>query len=118
MAEAVQEGEHKVEVSSAEAMLEMIVNKEDEIRRRVQQAENDGQRLVEEAKMDAASKKREAATIEVGDELREKELGKAHEEAEKVTAEIKAQADEIKRKGMERVEDAIRIVIEGVLPPQ
>jgi len=45
-------------------------------------------------------------------------LAKAHEDAEKVAADIASQADEIRKKGMERVEEAIRIVIEGVLPPR
>jgi hypothetical protein len=119
MAEAIPEVEEpKEELSSAEAMLETIVAKEDEIRQRVLRAENEGQRAVEEAKLDAANKKREAAAVEVGEELREAELAKARSEVEKITAEIAQQAEDIRAKGMERVEDAIRIVIEGVLPPR
>jgi vacuolar-type H+-ATPase subunit H len=119
MAEAIKEvGEPKAELSSAEEMLEMIVMKEDEIRQRIARAENEAQRVVEEAKMDTAAKKRDAAAAEVGEDLREKELAKANEEAEKVAADIASQAGEIRNKGMERVEDAIRIVIEGVLPPR
>jgi hypothetical protein len=100
----------ETELSSAEAMLEMILMKEDEIKQRVQRAENEAQRVVEEAKLDAAHKKREATNEDVGSDLREKELAKAREEA--------AQAAEIRTKGMEKVEDAIRVVIEGVLPPR
>lgn len=119
MAEVIQEAEEpKAELSSAEEMLETIVFKEDEIRGRILRAENEAQRLEEEAKMDAAGKKRDAASAEVGQDLRDKELAKAHEEAEKIAAKITAQADDIRKKGMERVEDAIRIVIEGVLPPR
>jgi vacuolar-type H+-ATPase subunit H len=119
MAEAIQEvGEPRAELSSAEEMLEMIVAKEDEIRQRITRAENEAQRVVEEAKMDSAAKKREAGSAEVGEDLREKELAGAHEEAAKVASEIEKQADEIRKKGMERVEDAIRVVIEGVLPPR
>jgi hypothetical protein len=108
----------ETELSSAEAMLEMILMKEDEIKQRVQRAENEAQRVVEEAKLDAAHKKREATNEDVGSDLREKELAKAREEAGKVTREIEAQAAEIRTKGMEKVEDAIRVVIEGVLPPR
>lgn len=119
MAEAIPEvDEPRAEISSAEAMLETIVSKEDEIRNRLAKAENEAQRVVEEAKMDAANKKREAASEEVGDDLRTAEVAKAHAEAEKVGADIARQADEIRKKGMERVDDAIRIVIEGVLPPR
>ena len=119
MAEAIQEvADPKAELSSAEEMLEMIVQKEDEIRGRITQAENDAQRLIEEAKMDAANKKRDAAGAEVGQDLRDEEIAKAEVEADKVAAEIAAQADEIRKKGMDRVEDAIKIVIEGVLPPR
>lgn len=119
MAEAIQEvADPKAELSSAEEMLEMIVRKEDEIRSRVNQAENEAQRVVEEAKLDAANKKRDAAAAEVGQDLRDKEIEKAEVEAGKVAAEIAAQADEIRKKGMDRVEDAIKIVIEGVLPPR
>jgi vacuolar-type H+-ATPase subunit H len=119
MAEAIQGvGEPKAELSSAEEMLEMIVAKEDEIRQGITRAENEAQRVVEEAKMDAAAKKREAASAEIGEDLRDRELAKAHEEARKVASDIEKQADEIRRKGMERVEDAIRVVIEGVLPPR
>ena len=119
MAEAIQEvADPKAELSSAEEMLEMIVRKEDEIRSRINQAENEAQRVVEEAKLDAANKKRDAAAAEVGQDLRDKEIEKAEVEAGKVAAEIAAQADEIRNKGMDRVEDAIKIVIEGVLPPR
>jgi vacuolar-type H+-ATPase subunit H len=119
MAEAIQEvAEPKVELSSADEMLEMIVIKEDEIRNRIQRAEDEAQREVEEAKLDASNKKREAASVEVGQDLRSKELEKAQVDAEKVTADFALQADDIRKKGMERVEDAIKIVIEGVLPPR
>jgi len=119
MAEAIQDVEEpKAELSSAEEMLETIVLKEDEIRSRVAKAENEAQRVIEEAKMDAATKKRDAASAEVGQDLRDSEVAKAHQEAEKVTAQIADQADEIRKKGMDRVEDAIKIVIEGVLPPR
>lgn len=119
MAEAIpQVEEPKAEISSAEAMLETIVSKEDEIRNRIAKAENEAQRVVEEAKLDAAGRKRDAAAEEVGEDLRNAEIAKARAEAEKLTKEIQQQADEIRKKGMERVEEAIRIVIEGVLPPE
>ena len=121
MAESVKDAEAVegagAELTSAEAMLEMILLKEDEIKRRVQRAENEAQRLVEEAKLDAAHKKREAIREDIGQDLREKELARAHAEAEKVAREMSAQAESIRKKGMEHVDDAIRIVIEGVLPP-
>ena len=69
MAEPVKEAEVNkadAELSSAEAMLEMILMKEDEIKQRIQRAENEGQRLVEEAKLDAAHKKRDAIAEDVG----------------------------------------------------
>lgn len=111
------EGTGTVESSSAEAMLEMILMKEDETKLRLQRAENDAQRLVEEAKLDAAHKKREAVAEDLGQDIREKELARANAEAAKVSQEISARAEEIRKTGMEHVEDAIRIVIEGVLPP-
>jgi len=111
------EAEKETELSSAEAMLEMILMKEDEIKQRVQRAENEGQRLVEEAKLDAAQKKREAIAEDVGGDLREKELARAGVEAEKVAREIAAQADEIRTNGREHFDDAITVVIDGVLPP-
>ena len=120
MAEPVKEAEVNkadAELSSAEAMLEMILMKEDEIKQRIQRAENEGQRLVEEAKLDAAHKKRDAIAEDGGGDLREKEMARAQAEADKVTAEIAAQADEIRIKGRERFNDAIGVVIEGVLPP-
>lgn len=120
MAEPMKEAETAEEAqpvkSSAEAMLEMILRKEDETKKRLQRAENEAQRMVEEAKLDAAHKKRQAIAEDIGKELREKELARAKAEAEKVTREIDAQAEEIREKGMEHVEDAIRIVLEGVLP--
>jgi vacuolar-type H+-ATPase subunit H len=119
MAEAVQEAEEtRTELSSAEEMLELIVVKEDEIRARIQHAEDDAQRKVEEAKLDAATKKREAAAVEVGQELRDKAMADAESEAKKVSMDIAVQAEEIRKKGMDRVEDAIKIVIDGVLPPR
>ncbi len=120
MAEPVEEAEvneAETELSSAEAILEMILMKEDEIKQRVQRAENEAQRLVEEAKLDAAQRKREAIAEDVGGDLREKEMARAQAEAEKVATEIAAQADEIRTKGRERFNDAIGVVIEGVLPP-
>jgi hypothetical protein len=121
MAEPVKEAEAteaETELSSAEAMLELILMKEDEIKQRVQRAENEAQRVVEEAKLDAAHNKRESMSEDVGSDLREKEIAKARQEAEKVTREIEAEAAQIRKTGMEKVEDAIRIVIEGVLPPR
>ena len=121
MAERVKDAEVAegagTESTSAEAMLEMILMKEDEIKQRIQRAENEAQRLVEEAKLDAAHKKREAISEDIGLELREKELARAHAEAEKVTQGMSAQAESIKKKGKEHVDDAIKIVIEGVMPP-
>lgn len=121
MAEGVKDAEVAegagTEPTSAEAMLEMILLKEDEIKQRVQRAENEAQRLVEEAKLDAAHKKREAISEDIGQDLRKKELAQAHAEAEKVTQAMSAQAESTRKKGMEHVDDAIRIVIEGVMPP-
>ncbi len=111
------EGAETPEPSSAEVMLEMILMKEDETKQRLQRAENEAQRMVEEAKLDAAHQKREAIAEDIGLDIRDRELARAKEEADKVTREIGAQADEIRKKGMEHVEDAISIVIEGVLPP-
>jgi vacuolar-type H+-ATPase subunit H len=119
MAEPLEEAEaveKESEISSAEAMLEMILMKEDEIKMRVQRAENEAQRLVEEAKLDAAHKKREAVSEDVGKDLREKELEKAGAEAEKVAREVQAQVEEIKKKGKDHFEDAAKVVITGVLP--
>jgi len=105
------------EVPSAEAMLEMILLKEDEIEKRVRQARSEAERMVEEAKLDAAAIKREAQTVVVGENLREEALEKARVEAEKAEAEAAARADEIRRKGAEQVERAVSIVMDGVVPP-
>jgi vacuolar-type H+-ATPase subunit H len=119
MAETAQEAEStekEPEVSSAEAMLEMILMKEDEIKVRIQRAENEAQRLVEEAKLDAAHKKRKAVAEDIGQDLREKELSKARLEAEEINRDVQAQVDEIKKKGTDHFEDAAKVVIGGVLP--
>jgi vacuolar-type H+-ATPase subunit H len=119
MAKTAQEEEateKEEETSSAEAMLEMILMKEDEIKVRMQRAENEAQRLVEEAKLDAAHKKREAVAEDIGQELRETELSKARLEAEEISQRVQAQVDEIKKKGTDHFEDAAKVVIEGVLP--
>jgi vacuolar-type H+-ATPase subunit H len=119
MAETAQEAEStekEPEVSSAEAMLEMILMKEDEIKVRIQRAENEAQRLVEEAKLDAAHKKRKAVAEDIGQDLREKELSKARLEAEEINRDVQAQVDEIKKKGTDHFEDAAKVVISGVLP--
>ena len=110
------EEETPAELVSAESMLEMILTKEDEINSRVRKAENEAQRKVEEAKLDAAVIKREAVTTEVGGDIREKEVAKAREEAEKVTGEIAERAEQVRKKGMEHIEDAVKIVIDAVLP--
>jgi len=106
----------ETETTSAEAMLEMIVMKEDEIKRRVARAENDAQMMVEEAKLDAASKKRQAATSEVGTDIRDKEMERAGVEADKIAAETAARCEEIKAKGLTHLDEAVRIVVDGVLP--
>lgn len=105
------------EVPTAEAMLEMIILKEDEIRKRMRRAQSESERLVEEAKLDAATIKREAQTVVVGQDLREEALQGARAEAEKVAAGIAAQADEIRKTGAEHIEEAVKIVVDGVLPP-
>lgn len=118
MAEPVKEveGRETTEHSSPEAMLEMILMKEDEIKQRMRRAETEAQRLVEEAKLDAAHKKRESISDDVGSDIRDKELARAREEADKVSTEIAAQAEHIRKKGMENVDKAIKIVIDQVLP--
>ena len=104
------------ELVSAETMLEMILVKEDEIKSRLRKAEMEGQRKVEEAKLDAGVIKREAVTAEVGGDLREKEIAKAREEAARVAGEISERAEQVGKKGMEHTEDAVKIVIDAVLP--
>lgn len=106
----------EVDMPSPEAMLEMIIAKEDEINKRLRRAEDDAQRLMEEAKLDAAALKREATSAEVGADIRDEELAKARAEAEKISADIEARAAEMKNGGMERIEEAVKIVIEGVMP--
>jgi vacuolar-type H+-ATPase subunit H len=110
------EEETPVELVSAEAMLEMILAKEDEIKSRVRKAENEAQRKLEEAKLDTTVIKREAVTAEVGGDLREKEIAKAHAEAERLAGEISEQAEQVRKKGMEHIEDAVKVVIDAVLP--
>lgn len=116
-AEKTEEGT-QVETASAEAMLEMILSKEDEVKTRIAKAESEALRLVEEAKLDAAAMKREAAIAKVGQDLRDKELENARKEAEKVSAEIGGQAQGIRAKGIEQVREAADIVTEAVLPRQ
>lgn len=118
MAEPVKEAEaaQQPDASSPEAMLEMILMKEDEIKQRISRAETEAQRIVEDAKLDAAHKKREQAAEDIGSDIRDKELARAREEAERVTGEMTARAEEIRKSGMEHVDEAIRIVIDGVLP--
>ena len=119
MAETSQE-EQKVttETPSAEAMLEMIIMKEDEIRNRMRKAETESQRVVEEAKLEAAALKRDAVTADVGHDLRGKEMEKAQAEAEKASREIAARTEQIRARGKEKLEDAVGVVIKGVLPPE
>lgn len=105
------------EVPTAEVMLEMVILKEDEIEKRVRRARSEAERLIEDAKLDAAAIKREAQTVVVGENLREEALDKARAEAEKAEAELAAQADEVRRKGAEQIEKAVSIVMDGVLPP-
>lgn len=119
MAETAQndQAEEKgTEISSAEAMLEMILMKEDDISQRVYRVESESQRQVEEAKLDAAHRKREVVAEEIGGDLREKELAKAHAEVEKISQDVQAQVREIKEKGKEHFDDAAKVVIEAVLP--
>lgn len=103
--------------ATAEAMLEMIINKEDEIARRIQHAEADVQRFVEEAKLDAAALRRRADSAEMGDELREKELEKANREARRLVSQAEEKAERVRTLSKERIEQAVKIVIDGVLPP-
>lgn len=104
------------EQAPGEAMLDMIVNKEEEIRKRIENARKEAERRVEVAKLDAAALKREADTLEVGKEMREEEMEKARKEAERVMEEAAVDAEKIRNQGMERVEEAVDIVIRGVLP--
>ncbi|MBU4241297.1 MAG: hypothetical protein KKH73_04340 [Actinobacteria bacterium] len=117
--EAAEVGEAPVaEGASAEAMLEMIINKEEEIARRMKRAEADAQRVIEEAKLDAAARKREATSAEIGQEMREKELEKANREARRIASEAEEEAGRIRVHGKEHIDEAVKVVIDGVLPPQ
>lgn len=108
--------EEKRELITAEAMLELILSKEDEIRRRISKAELESGRMVEEAKLDAAAIKREAVTADIGRDLREKELAKAREEVRKIASDINLEAEKVKAEGMARIEEAVKLVLERVLP--
>ncbi|MFH1151028.1 MAG: V-type ATPase subunit subunit G family protein [Actinomycetota bacterium] len=121
MSKRAKEKEEEVkaaELSVGEQMLEAILLKEEETKRKIGRAETEAQRVIEEAKLDAAARKRQATGGDVGVELRDRELEKARVEAERISAEIAAQADEIRKKGLQRVDEAIKTVIEGVLPPR
>ncbi|MBU1669571.1 MAG: hypothetical protein KKF41_02190 [Actinobacteria bacterium] len=121
MSKRAKEKEEEVkaaELSVGEQMLEAILLKEEETKRKIARAETEAQRVIEEAKLDAAARKRQATGGDVGAELRDRELEKARVEAERISAEIAAQADEIRKKGLERVDEAIKTVIEVVLPPR
>ncbi|MCJ7745853.1 MAG: hypothetical protein MUP40_06150, partial [Actinobacteria bacterium] len=107
------EEEAPAEIVSAESMLEMILAKEDEINLRIRRAENEAQRKVEEAKLDAAVNKREAVTGDVGGDLRDKEIARAREEAEKIASGISERAEQLKKQGAEHIEDAAKIVIDA-----
>lgn len=116
MDEIEQPGQEKSESASSEAMLEMIIMKEEEVRKRIENAEKESELMVEEAKLDAARVRREASSVEVGSDIREEEMEKAQREAGEIAAKAAAEAEQVKAKGMEHVEEAVGIVIEGVLP--
>lgn len=101
----------------AEAMLEIILGKEGEIARRKERAEADAERAVEEAKLDAAARKREAVSAEIGQEKREKELEKADREAGRTASKAGEEARRIRAYGEEHIDEAVKVVINGVLPP-
>lgn len=101
---------------TAEAMLDMIIRKEDETRIHIQEAESESARLIEEAKMDAAAKKQKAVSAEVGSELREKKLAEAQEKAGEIIEKSQAEAAEIKERGEEQIEKAVNIVMDRILP--
>lgn len=112
-------GDSNVQASemSAETMLELIVNKEDDIKRRLKQSQVDSERMVEEAKFDAASIKRTASSEPLGGELRTKALEQAKVDAAQIEKDIAAKADQLRATGLERVDDAVKVVIDAVLPP-
>jgi len=100
----------------AEALLDLIVAKEEEIRARIKKAEHEAERLIEEAKLDASVLRREAREAEIGEDMRESELERARIEAEKVTREIEVEAEEIKVKGMKNIDEAVSLIMKYVLP--
>lgn len=61
-----------IEATSPEALLELILTKEDEIKQRVRDAQTESDRIVEEAKLEASMIKRDAAASEVGTDIKEK----------------------------------------------
>ena len=100
----------------AEAMLEMILRKEEETKSRIEQAKTDAQRMVEEAKMDAANEKRKAVSEEIGADLRKEKLADADRQAVEIVEQSKVEAERIRQKGEEQVKEAVDIVIRRVLP--
>lgn len=108
--EKTEEGYH-----TAQAILEMIMRKEDEVRRRIKEAQEEAKRRVEEAKLDAVVLKREAVSAELKEEMREKELAKAREEVERLISEAKSRAEEIRSMGEEQLTKAVQTILAGVL---
>jgi vacuolar-type H+-ATPase subunit H len=104
--------------SSTLESIESILNKEDAIKDRIERAEKEAGRLIDDAKMDAAVIKRKAMAKEVGMDVREQELARASEEAEEAASVILAQADKIKSDAMGHIEKAVDIIVSKVLPPE
>ncbi len=105
------------ESTSPEALLELILGKEDDIKQKMRNAESESDRMVEEAKLEASMIKRDAAAAEVGTDLKEKELAKAREEADRLVEQIGQQAEEIRARGNARMGEAVTILLKSVLPP-
>lgn len=96
--------------------IEQILCKEEEIRERMERAEKDAQRMIEEAKFKANDIKKQALRKDIGKEIREREIASATEQGEEAAAKIVTRVESIKSDAMTHIDNAADIILGKVLP--
>ncbi len=105
-------------VGSRSEVFSRISAKESEIRAKVSAERARAERLIEDAKGEAAAIKRKATLEELGKDTYQKIIAAAQEEARAIEESAAREISAVERRGEENLSRAVAFIVEAVISPQ
>lgn len=104
-------------VGTCSEIFALIQAKEAEIRKKTSQERARAERIIEDAKGEAAAIKRKATLEDIGRDVYDRIISSAREEAEKIEKSTAEEVEKVKRQGEENLSRAVDFIVESVLTP-